>query len=66
MDDSVLEHITINFSARSVTILSDKGEEKTIEWKWDQEGAEGFAETISAIEAVTEAEDRTYQFAVAE
>tara|TARA_B100001996_G_scaffold118199_1_gene89460 strand:+ start:3213 stop:3413 length:201 start_codon:yes stop_codon:yes gene_type:complete len=66
MDDSVLEHVTINFSARSVTILSDKGEEKTVEWKWDDEGAQGFAEVVGAIEAVTEAEDRTYQFAVVE
>tara|TARA_B100000427_G_C15281563_1_gene495646 strand:+ start:159 stop:365 length:207 start_codon:yes stop_codon:yes gene_type:complete len=66
MCDSQVEEIIINFSDRSVTILSDEGELKRVEWKWDREGAEGFAETIAGIEAVTEAEIRTYQFSFLE
>ena len=37
MCDSQVEEIIINFSDRSVTILSDEGELKRIEWKWDQQ-----------------------------
>ena len=66
MCDSEVQEIVINFSDRSVTILSDEGELKRVEWKWDREGAEGFAETIKGIEEVTEAEIRTYQFSCLE
>lgn len=58
-----LEQIFINFSKRSVTIISDDGEERTVTWKWDREGTEGFAETVSAIESITDSEMRTYCFA---
>ena len=62
--DSEVTSIVINLSERSITIASNEGELKKVEWKWDEEGAEGFAETIAAIDEVTEAEIRTYQFAV--
>ena len=48
--DSEVTSIVINLSERSITIASDEGELKKVEWKWDEEGAEGFAETIAAIE----------------
>ena len=43
--------------------MSSEGEEQTVNWKWDEEGAEGFAETVSAIESATDSEMRTYCFA---
>ena len=42
-----VEQIFINFSQRSVKIVDDEGYEKTVNWKWDDEGAEGFAETVA-------------------
>lgn len=63
MSTDLLEHININFSTRSVTIFSSDGDEKTVTWKWDREGSEGFAETVSAIESITDPEIRTYEFA---
>ena len=63
MSDELLERININFSKRSVTIFSSDGDKKTVTWKWDREGSEGFAETVSAIESMTDPEIRTYQFA---
>ena len=63
MSNVTLEHVFINFSKRSVTIMSSEGEEQTVNWKWDEEGAEGFAETVSAIESATDSEMRTYCFA---
>lgn len=62
MRESTLEHVFIDFSKRQVTILSDDGEERTVKWKWDREGSEGFSETVSAIEDVTDPEMRTYCF----
>lgn len=59
----LLEHIRINFSKRSVTVISSDGDEKTVTWKWDREGSEGFAETVSVIEEMTDPQIRTYQFA---
>ncbi|AFD02632.1 hypothetical protein Syn7803C97_16 [Synechococcus phage S-MbCM6] len=63
MSTDLLEHININFSKRSVTITSSDGDKKTVVWKWDREGSEGFAETVSLIESMTDPEIRTYQFA---
>ena len=62
MSEQSLEHVYIDFSKRQVTIESDKGEVKTVQWKWDREGSEGFAETVSAIESITNPEIRTYCF----
>ena len=61
MSNATLEHVFINFSKRSVTIMSSEGEEQTVNWKWDEEGAEGFAETVSAIESATDSEIRPSQ-----
>lgn len=57
-----LEHVYIDFSKRKVTIESNLGKTKTVSWKWDREGSEGFAETVSAIESVTDISMRTYCF----
>jgi hypothetical protein len=57
-----LEHVYIDFSKRQVTIKSDQGEFKTVQWKWDREGSEGFSETVSTIESITDISMRTYCF----
>lgn len=62
MSDSSLQHIFIDFSKRSIKIVSDEGDVRTVKWKWDREGSEGFAETVTQIENVTPAEIRTYCF----
>ena len=43
-----LAQIFINFSKRSIKLLDNEGYEQTVEFKFDEEGAEGFAETIGA------------------
>lgn len=60
-----LQHVYINFSKRQITIESDEGTTKTVSWKWDREGSEGFAETVTTIECITDPKERTYCFSEA-
>ena len=62
MTEESLEHVYIDFSKRQVTIESDQGQRRTVQWKWDREGSEGFAETVTAIENITNPQNRTYCF----
>jgi len=34
-----------------------------VEWKWDQEGSEGFSETVDMISSMLDPEMITYTFA---
>ena len=58
-----LAHIFVNFSKRKVTLVDDEGYEKYVNWKWDEEGAEGFAETVSDIQEIVDPDIITYCFA---
>ena len=60
-----LQHVYINFSKREVKIESSEGDVKTVTWKWDREGSEGFAETVYTIEDITNHDERTYCFSEA-
>ena len=66
MHEDVLEAVFINFSQRSVKIVDDEGNKKTIRWRWDEEGAEGFSETVSRITDIVDTDIITYTFAEAE
>tara|TARA_B100000131_G_scaffold322890_1_gene378594 strand:- start:1310 stop:1507 length:198 start_codon:yes stop_codon:yes gene_type:complete len=63
MSDTFLEEVYINLSKREVTIISDEGEVKKVSWKWDDEGSEGFAETVDMITKVVPDDQITYTFA---
>lgn len=58
--ETYLEYVWVDFTQRSIKILSDDGHEETINWKWDEEGAEGFAHTVSMIQETVEPERRHY------
>ncbi|AMO42804.1 hypothetical protein BJD43_gp226 [Cyanophage S-RIM50] len=45
-------------------MVDDEGYEKDVQWKWDQEGSEGFAETVDAIQGTVDSDLITYCFAV--
>ena len=64
MQDTSVEQIYINFSQRSVKIVDDEGAYKTINWKWDEEGSEGFAETVTQIAENVDSDLVTYTFAL--
>ena len=61
--DAALESVWINVSSRTITLVSDLGETRKVEWKWDQEGSEGFSETVDMISSMLDPEMITYTFA---
>lgn len=61
---NAVAQIFVNFSKRKITVMDEEGYEKEVQWKWDQEGSEGFAETVDAIQGAVESDLITYCFAV--
>ena len=59
-----LSHIFVNFSKRKMTLVDDEGYEKDAQWRFDDEGAEGFSETISEVQEIIDNNMITYCFAV--
>jgi hypothetical protein len=59
-----LSHIFVNFSKRKMTLVDDEGYEKDVQWKFDDEGAAGFSETISEVQEIVDNDLITYCFAV--
>ena len=62
-----LAHIFINFSKRSIKLVDDEGYEQNVTFKFDEEGAEGFADTVNSINADPhlDSDTVTYCFATA-
>lgn len=58
MSDSSVEQVLVNLTNRSVTILSNEGEVREVHWKQDEEGADGFHETLSQIQELPELQNR--------
>ena len=58
-----LAHIFVNFSKRKVTLVDEEGYEKYVQWKWDIEGAAGFAETVADLQEVANPDLITFCFA---
>ena len=52
MDDEALEEVIVNFAKRQITLISDEGDNKIINWKWDDDGSQGVAETVELIKQV--------------
>ena len=44
--------------------MDEEGYEKEVQWKWDKEGSEGFAETVDNIQSAVDSDLITYCFAV--
>ena len=44
-----LAHDFVNIAKRQIKIISEDGYEDTVTWKFDAEGAEGFADTTTAM-----------------
>tara|TARA_B100000427_G_scaffold249486_1_gene212627 strand:- start:616 stop:816 length:201 start_codon:yes stop_codon:yes gene_type:complete len=59
-DDQYLEHIWVNIPKRTVKIMADDGCDEVVTWKFDDEGSEGFTETLSTFRELIPDEMITY------
>ena len=55
--EATLEHVWINIPRRTLKLLASDGVEEEIQWKFDEEGADGFQETITNIVESLPSED---------
>ena len=63
--DTYLQHVFVNLSKRQVIMLDDEGYDETVCWKFDEEGAEGFSETLESFRALNQPDLFTYTYEVA-
>ena len=49
LNEIYLAHVFVNIAKRQIKIISEDGYEDTGTWKFDAEGAEGFADTTTAM-----------------
>lgn len=47
-----LEQVIVNVSERKIQMYSDLGDYQEVQFKWDEEGYEGFTETWQSITAM--------------
>jgi hypothetical protein len=58
--ETYLEHIWVDISRRTVKILDNEGYDEIVQWKFDEEGAEGFSETLTTFNENVPSELITY------
>jgi predicted CopG family antitoxin len=51
MDSDAVAHIFVKMSQRKITILDEAGYEEVVKYKWDEDGSEGFSETLANFQA---------------
>ena len=60
MSDTYLEHIWVDISRRTVKIMDSEGVDGVVQWKFDEEGSEGFSETLTTFNENVPSELITY------
>jgi hypothetical protein len=60
MSDTYLEHIWVDISRRTVKIMDSEGVDEVVQWKFDEEGSEGFSETLMTFNENVPSELITY------
>ena len=59
-NESYLEHIWVNIAQRNIKILDDEGYDEVVQYNFDQDGADGFTETIASFKEQVPEELITY------
>lgn len=60
-EEKELAQVVFNFIERQIICVADDGEKRTVSFRWDSEGAEGFREEVCRIQEILPAEMLTYQ-----
>jgi hypothetical protein len=61
MNDLFVDYVWIDFPKRTVSVQDSDGNLDKIKFKWDEEGAEGFAEFVNKLQSMTTPDIRHYQ-----
>ena len=56
-NETTLEHVWFYVPQRRLVIQDSEGYQEEIQWKFDEEGAEGFLESIMNVRETVPAED---------
>ena len=59
-EEEDLEHIWVDIPKRTVKIMADDGRDEKVQWKFDEEGSEGFTETLATFREYIPEEMITY------
>jgi len=59
-EEEYLEHIWVDIPKRTVKIMADDGRDEKVQWKFDEEGSEGFTETLATFREYIPEEMITY------
>ncbi len=59
-NETYLEHIWVNIAQRNIKILDDEGYDEVVQYNFDQDGADGFTETIASFKEQVPEELITY------
>lgn len=57
-----LDQVHVNMSKRRITLIDDDGVVKHVDWKWDDEGADGFNDTVQVIKTICDPDMVTYLY----
>ena len=59
-EEEYLEHIWVDIPKRTVKIMADDGRDEKVQLKFDEEGSEGFTETLATFREYIPEEMITY------
>lgn len=57
-----VDHVFLHFTQRRIVIVDNEGYDEEVKFQWNEEGAEGFYETVNNIADSLPSENLTYCF----
>jgi len=57
-----VDHVFMHFPQRRIVVVDNEGYDEEVKFRWDEEGAEGFADTVNCIAESLPSEKLTYCF----
>ena len=62
MSPNFINHAYIHFNERKIVVEDDCGYQESVQFEWNEDGAEGFATISAFLQERLDSEDRTYIF----
>jgi len=62
MSPNFIDHAYFYFSERKITVADDDGYDETVQFQFDADGAEGFAQIVEFLQSRLPSDSLTYCF----